>query len=171
MHGKSFSQHGNSTFYSRMDPDKTFFSYDEYDHILIPSGMGWPLWLDKTDNCAFYGGSHKMMHHNNCPPQTQLFDLLIHYCVHFNPNPHYNRLNNKSMLVCGDSTQLVYQNYWQQHNQFLNVLFHYCGHLHPHPILGCVYFERPGLQFLGWMFLRITLLWGTNPDIQLTQPF
>ena len=135
-------------------------------HLLLRAWDAHYNQLDKT-SVLFNGGYHQMMHHNNCPQQTQFFDILLHYCVHFHLNPHYNWLNQKSVLICGDSRQLVHQNHWHQYNQFFYVIPHYFGHFHPNPIIWWVYFEIPGLQFLRWIvFLTLTSCRGPTLKVK-----
>ena len=57
--------------------------------------QAWAAHYNKLDHTSmvFNWGYHQMMHHNNCPQQTQLCDLIICYCVNFHPNPYYNWLN------------------------------------------------------------------------------
>ena len=112
------------------------------------------------------------MHQNNFPQKTQLFDLLLHYWVHFHPNPHQNWLKHKSVLVCDDSRQLVHQNHRQQNDQFLMLFLITVATSIQTQFSGAYIFRDQACSFLGGIhFLNIALLRGTSPDIQLNQLF
>ena len=121
---------------------------------------------------VFNGGYHQMMYHNNLPHQTQLFNILLHYCVHLHPNPHYNWLNQISVLFFGDFFQLVHHNHWQQHNQFLIFFLITVATSIKIQLFGESILRDQDYSFWGEIrILTITFLRGTNPDSQITQPF